>query len=174
MTSAGTVPPPIVWPRPTLLVVDDADLRTGLIAALVVYLRWDDAGPEVRLLLMARAAGAWWDRLVRQLELDGAYTIVDLDRHPVPPADRAEHFRRASTAFAAFGEPGAPPAGVPPAGLDDPAYAEPLLIHIAALLRTVATPATPPPSPGHAARRQRQQRGPAGPAGPASAAGGAV
>ena len=92
--------------RPTLLVVDDADLRTGLIAALVEYLRWDDAGPEVRLLLMARAAGAWWDRLVRQLELDGAYTIVDLDRHPVPPAGRAEHFRRASTAFAAFGDPG--------------------------------------------------------------------
>ena len=135
--------------RPTLLVVDDADLRTGLIAALVDYLRWDDAGPEVRLLLMARAAGAWWDRLVRQLELDGAYTIVDLDRHPVPPDGRAEHFRRASTAFAAFGDPGAPPPGVPPAGLDDPAYAEPLLIHIAALLRTVATPATPPPSPGH-------------------------
>ena len=36
---------------PTLLVVDDADLRTGLISALVGYLRWDDAGPPVRLLL---------------------------------------------------------------------------------------------------------------------------
>jgi len=36
-----------------------------------------------------------------------------------------------------------------PAGLDDPAYAEPLLIHIAALLHTVAAPATPPPGPGH-------------------------
>jgi hypothetical protein len=58
--------------RPTLLVIDDADLRTGLISALVGYLRWDDAGPEVRLLLLARTAGAWWDRLVRQLELDGA------------------------------------------------------------------------------------------------------
>jgi hypothetical protein len=33
--------------RPTLLVVDDADLRTGLIAALVDYLRWNDAGPPV-------------------------------------------------------------------------------------------------------------------------------
>ena len=30
--------------RPTLLMVDDADLRTGLISALVDYLRWDDAG----------------------------------------------------------------------------------------------------------------------------------
>ena len=100
--------------RPTLLVVDDADLRTGLISALVGYLRWDDAGPEVRLLLLARAAGAWWDRLVRQLELDGAYTIVDLDRYPVPPVGRAEHFRRASAAFAVFGDPGAPPPGVPP------------------------------------------------------------
>jgi hypothetical protein len=140
--------------RPTLLAVDDADLRSGLIAALVGYLRWDDAGPEVRLLLLARAAGAWWDRLVRQQELAGACTVLDLDRHPVPPADRAEHFGRASTAFAAYRDPGTPPVDVPPpAGLDDPAYAEPLLIHIAALLGTVDLPATPPPGQGaeHAA-----------------------
>jgi hypothetical protein len=134
--------------RPTLLVVDDADLRPGLISALVGYLRQDDAGPEVRLLLLARAAGAWRDRLVRQRELADAYTVLDLDRHPVPPAGRAEHFRRASTAFAAYRAPGAPPADVlAPAELDDPAYREPLLIHIAALLRTVDTAATPPPSP---------------------------
>ena len=135
--------------RPTLLVIDDADLRTGLISALVGYLRWDDAGPPVRLLLLARAAGTWWDRLVRQQELAGSYTVIDLDRHPVPPAGRAEHFRCASTAFAAHRGPGAPPADVPlPAELDDPAYADPLLIHIAALLHTVDTSATPPPGPG--------------------------
>ena len=99
--------------RPTLLVVDDADLRTGLIAALVEYLRWDDAGPQVGLLLLARAAGDWWDRLVRQQELADAYTVLDLDQHPVPLADRAEHFRRASAAFAA-GHPGA--VGGPAAG----------------------------------------------------------
>ena len=129
--------------------VDDADLRTGLISALVDYLRWDDAGPPVGLLLLARAAGDWWDRLVRQQELADAYTVLDLDRHPVPLADRAEHFRRASAAFAAYGGPGAQPADPPPAAeLADPAYAEPLLIHIAALLRTVDMPATPPPGPG--------------------------
>ena len=132
--------------RPTLLVVDDADLRTGLVAALVGYLRFDDAGPEVRLLLLARAAGAWWDRLVRQQELADAYTVLDLDRYPVPPADRAEHFRRASAAFAAYRDPRAAPGDVPPsAELDDPAYGEPLLIHMAALLRTVQASATPPP-----------------------------
>jgi tetratricopeptide (TPR) repeat protein len=135
--------------RPTLLVVDDADLRTGLIAALVDYLRWDDAGPPVGLLLLARAAGDWWDRLVRQQELDGACAVLDLDRYPVPLADRAEHFGRASAAFAAYGGPGAQPAGpLPAAELADPAYAEPLLIHIAALLATVDMPATPPPGPG--------------------------
>ena len=135
--------------RPTLLVVDDADLRTALISGLVGYLRWDDAGPPVRLLLLARAAGAWWDRLVRQQELAGAYTVLDLDRYPVPLAGRAEHFRAASTAFAAYGSPGAPPSGAPgPAGLDDPAYADPLLIHIAALLGTMDASATPPPGPG--------------------------
>ena len=101
--------------------IDDANLRASLISALVGYLRQDDAGPEVRLLLLARAAGAWWDRLVRQQELDYSYMLLDLDRHPVPPAVRAEHFRRASTAFAAYRDPGAPPADVaPPAGLEDP------------------------------------------------------
>ena len=132
--------------RPTLLVIDDADLRTSLISALVGYLKQDDAGPEVRLLLLARAAGAWWDRLIRQQELDNAHKVLDLDRHPVPLADRAEHFRRASTAFAAYGGPAAQPAAPPPpAELDDPAYGEPLLIHIAALLRTVNTSAAPAP-----------------------------
>ena len=132
--------------RPTLLVVDDADLHTGLISALVDYLRWDDAGPSAGLLLLARAAGDWWDRLVRQQELGDAYTILDLDRHPVPPADRAEHFRRASAAFAVYSSPGAQPVDPPSAAeLADPAYAEPLLIHIAALLRTMDIPATPAP-----------------------------
>jgi tetratricopeptide (TPR) repeat protein len=141
--------------RPTLLVVDDADLRTSLISALIDYMRWDDNGPPVRLLLLARATGAWWGRLVRQQELGNAYTVLDLDRHPVPPADRAEHFRRASAAFAAYGAPGAQPAAQPPlTELEDPAYAEPLLIHIAALLRTINSSAAPPqyadedPAPG--------------------------
>ncbi|HLN67419.1 MAG TPA: serine protease [Streptosporangiaceae bacterium] len=139
--------------RRTLAVVDDADLRTGLISALVDYLRWDDAGPPVELLLLARAAGAWWDRLVRQQGLDDAYTVVDLDHHPVPFVDRAEHFRRASIAFAAHADPGARPVVPPPAAeLNDPAYAEPLLIHIAALLRTVAMPATQAP-PGQGQNR---------------------
>jgi len=134
--------------RSTLLVVDDADLCTGLISALVDYLRWDDAGPPVALLLLARAAGGWWDRLVRQQDLADSYTVLDLDRHPVPPADRAEHFRRASAAFAAYRGPQARQADAPPAAeLEDPAYAEPLLIHIAALLRTVDTSATLPPGP---------------------------
>ena len=145
--------------RPTLLVVDDADLRTGLISALVGYLRRDDAGPPVRLLLLARAAGRLVGPAGPPAGADDAYTVLDLDRHPVPPADRAEHFRRASTAFAAYSGPRAPPADLPPAAeLDDPAYAEPLLIHIAALLRTVDTPATPPPGRAKSAPREEARR----------------
>ena len=133
--------------RPTLLVVDDADLQTALIAALVEYLRWDDAGPPVSLLLLARATGPWWDRLIRQQDLTGAYTVLDLDRHPVPVASRAEHFARARAAFADAYGLAAHPGSLPPeaGGLDDPAYAEPLLIHIAALLQTLG--AFPAPSP---------------------------
>ena len=73
--------------------------------------------------------------------------VLDLDRHPIPPADRAEHFRRASAA--AYGGPKAAQAdAMPPAELEDPAYADPLLIHIAALLRTVdlSAPLLPPGS----------------------------
>ena len=143
--------------RPTLVVVDDADRHPGLISGLVEYLRRDEAGPPIRLLLLARAAGAWWDRLIRQQELASAYTVVDLDRHPILLADRAEHFRRASVAFAAYGGPGAQPSDPPPAAeLEDPAYAEPLLIHIAALLRILDTPATPPP-PGSGENRTQHQ-----------------
>ena len=145
--------------RPTLLVVDDADLSTGLICALIGYLRRDDASPPARLLLLSRATGAWWDQLVRQQELYGNYTVLDLDRHPVPSADRAEHFRRASIAFATYSGSHAPPAEPPPAPeLADPAYAEPLLIHIAALLRTLDTPATPPPGSGAEADQSARLR----------------
>ena len=157
--------------------VDDADLRTGLISALVEYLRWDDAGPPVRLLLLARAAGTWWDRLVRQQELAGAYTVLDLDRHPVPPADRAEHFRRASTAFAAYRGPGAPPADVPPpAELDDPAYAGPAADpHRRAVAHGghIRHPTAAGPGLRSAPRRKTAPQA-AGPAGPAGAAAGAV
>ena len=84
--------------------------------------------------------------MVRQQELAEACTVLDLDRYPVPLADRAEHFRRASDAFAAYGGSGAQPTDPPTAAeLADPAYAEPLLIHIGALLRTVDMPATPSP-----------------------------
>ncbi|MDF5757641.1 tetratricopeptide repeat protein [Spongiactinospora sp. TRM90649] len=44
-----------------LLVVDYAETRTGLEALLASVVA--DRGAEVRLLLLARSAGEWWDRL---------------------------------------------------------------------------------------------------------------
>ena len=161
--------------RRTLLVVDDADLRTGLISALVDYLQRDDAGPPVGLLLLARAAGAWWDRLIRQMELDDAYTVLDLDRYPVSLAGRAEHFRRASEAFASYGGPGPRPTGPSAGELADPAYAEPLLIHVAALLRTVdLSPTLRRRTWIRSVPRARTSPRAAGVAGPAAAASGVV
>ena len=149
--------------RPTLLVIDDADLRAGLISGLVDYLVRDDAGPPVTLLLLARAAGAWWDRLVKQQGLTYSYTTLDLDQHPVPLAGRAEHFRCASTVFAPYLGPGAQPVDAPPwTELDDPAYEDPLLIHIAALLRTEGPSATPRP-PGRGEERAPDKDITAGP-----------
>ncbi len=127
-------------------------LMVGWDAGLTDDTRRDGAARDRlrrRTLLGRGAAGDWWDRLVRQKELNNAYMVLDLDRHPVPLADRAEHFRRAAAAFVAYGGPGAQPMDPPSAAeLADPAYAEPLLIHIAALLRTVDMPATPPQGPG--------------------------
>src|SRR5262249_53854547 len=101
-----------------------------------------------------------------QQGLAGASAILDLDRHPIPLTDRAEHFRRANAAFAAYGGPGAQLAATPPtADLADPADPGPLLIHIPPLLDTVDIPATPAP-PGRGQDRVRNDDIAAGQPGP--------
>jgi len=74
-----------------LLVIDDGDLHAGLISDLVDYLRFDDAGPEIRLLLVRvtgacrRSPRAGSDRIdlprgcglrVRRLSGDGGVAVV--------------------------------------------------------------------------------------------------
>lgn len=95
-------------------------------------------GPAVRVLLLARPAGAWWQSLAGWLDrtLD-----VPAHPHPLPPLAgtpdlRARLFAQARDEFARhLGLPGDEAALIAaPAGVDeDPEYAQVLTLHIAAL-----------------------------------------
>ena len=121
--------------RPTLLVVDDADLNVALLADLVRTVSyWPPGIPPVRCCcwpgtppaggIPSTSAPAGSPRACRPaLELhDGELT----------PVGRADHHTRALTAFAAHLPDPVTPAG--PVSLADPAFANPLLVHMHALL----------------------------------------
>ena len=96
---------------------------------------WPPGTPPVRLLLLARHATGWWDTLNQRTgQLAGELADPTLELHDgeLTPAGRAEHHTRALTAFAAHLPDPVTPAG--PVGLADPAFANPLLVHMHALL----------------------------------------
>jgi tetratricopeptide (TPR) repeat protein len=117
---------------PVLLVADYAETRAALPAMLAAAA--DTDGPSLRVLLLARSAGEWWQRL-----LDGLPDNVgDLAaRHPplvlgpvASHSDRDELFAEALIAFAELRGVACPEAS--PARLDSNAVV--LVIHAAALL----------------------------------------
>jgi Tetratricopeptide repeat len=122
--------------RPTLLVVDDADLHVPLLADLVRTVdNWPPGTPPVRLLLLARHTTIWWDTLNRNTDRAAAAladSALELRDGELTPADRAEQHTRALTAFAAYLPDPVTPTG--PVRLTDPAFANPLLVHMHALL----------------------------------------
>ena len=122
--------------RPTLVVVDDADLNVTLLADLVRTVSdWPPGTPPTRLLLLARHTTGWWDTLNQrtgQLAGELADPTLELHNGELTPAGRAEHHTRALTAFAAHLPDPVTPAG--PVRLADPAFANPLLVHMHALL----------------------------------------
>ena len=122
--------------RPTLLVVDDADLNVPLLADLVRTVGyWPPGTPPVRLLLLARHTVGWWDTLNQrtgQLVGELADPALDLRDGELAPAGRAGQHTRALSAFAAYLPDPVTSAG--PVRLADPAFANPLLVHMHALL----------------------------------------
>ena len=122
--------------RPTLLVVDDADLHVPLLADLVRTVSyWPPGTPAVRLLLLARHTTIWWDTLNRNTDRAAsalADPALELRDGELAPAGRADQHARALTAFAAHLPDPVTPAG--PVRLADPAFANPLLVHMHALL----------------------------------------
>ena len=123
--------------QPTLLVVDDADLNVVLLADLISTVAyWPPGAPPIRLLLLARHTTGWWETLNRQtdhLAAELADSPLMLDDGNLPPDERADHYARALTAFAAHVPDAAMPGEQVPV-LPDPVFANPLLIHMHALL----------------------------------------
>jgi hypothetical protein len=116
---------------PAVLVADYAETRAELAAMLTDFMQ---DGPKVRVVLLARSDGEWWDRLAGDAEEDlsvvlAASPVIRLG--PLPAADGPEGvFQAAMAAFA--GKLGVERPQVR-LGLADP-DAMVLVVHAAALL----------------------------------------
>jgi tetratricopeptide (TPR) repeat protein len=128
----------IVFGNPTLIVIDYADTDVERVARLTGRLLQRTDGPPVRLLLLARARGAWWTTYLALEPLAEAFSghEIALGAHPLLASERDEHFSAATTAFASALDT-KPPAVV---DLSDAAFQVPLLVHLRALLRVIDAP----------------------------------
>ncbi|MGV9865702.1 tetratricopeptide repeat protein [Rhodococcus koreensis] len=139
---------------PVLVVIDYAETRTEQVTELLRLLETGDGAP-VRVLLLARAAGDWWDRLAREVDVGGPVgDVTELPALDDTPADRDGAFDTAVHDLA--GELGAvmPAASgvdwaaraaaiTAPPDLHEDRYGNPLTLQLAALLRLL----DPHPSP---------------------------
>ena len=53
---------------PTLVVVDDAEGAVSVVAELVAQLAWQGSTSRIRLLLVSRQVGTWYEQLRQQAE----------------------------------------------------------------------------------------------------------
>lgn len=121
--------------RPTLLVVDNADLNVNLVADLVTALAYTDV--PVRLLLVARSRAPWWRFVQTRTEhqVDGFdHGDVPLAKHTMGRSARAQQYAAALNALAAVLPPPIPAAPAASPDLGGSAFADPLMVNLAALL----------------------------------------
>ena len=150
--------------RPTLVIVDDADLKVTLAGSLVTTLATQSGGPRFRLLLLARHLGAWWAQLntiTQYLAEDLAADTLALQAGQLLPDEQRSHHDAAYEAFGAqlespASETSTTPGATLPLSGDD--FANPLLVHMNALLTVLgdATAITADTNP--ASRRARVLR----------------
>jgi tetratricopeptide (TPR) repeat protein len=119
---------------PVLLVADYAETRAGL-ADLLAAAGGDGAGPKVRVLLLARSAGEWWEQLIAGSGSALSETLAAVSPLTLGslrgPGGPDEVFRHAVAAFAAALGAGCPAGARLPSVGPDPVV---LVIHAAALL----------------------------------------
>lgn len=118
--------PDLNWPAPTLLVVDYALTLAGPLAGLLRELTFKRAGlPPLRLLLLERQAGEWFDDLLRQE--DGKmpcpvrvlfHPPAPVPLTPLPPGELRREMLKQTLAKAASLNP-RPPLQLPPPGNAD-------------------------------------------------------
>ena len=88
--------------EPALLVVDYAETRAGLLGLLADVTR--DDGPDIRVLLIARSAGEWWQQLINSSDYqlsEQLAAVQPITLGPVSEASRQpEVFDAALAAFA--------------------------------------------------------------------------
>jgi len=130
---------------PVLLVVDYAETLTGL-AGLLAEATGEGAGPNVRVLLLARSAGEWWDQLIGGSGTSLGEKLATVSpvvlRALSEPSGQDNVFRQALEAFAAKLRMPCPTAArLPPVGPD----AVVLVVHAAALLAVLDYRATSHP-----------------------------
>lgn len=120
---------------PLLLLVDEADQETAKLRLLFRRLTaWPHNGPRVRVLLVSRHQGTWWDALVQYtkcLAVETADDPVRLASGLLGADERADQYRAAVTALAPHLPSPRDPA-VP--DLSDRAFQNPLLVHVRGLL----------------------------------------
>jgi tetratricopeptide (TPR) repeat protein len=120
---------------PTLVVVDDAEGAVSVVAELVAQLAWQGSSSPIRILLVTRQVGSWYEQVREQApELMGYEADpLSLDASPVPEGERALHYEAATRAFSTH--LGAPARRSElPWPLSRAEFGLPLLIHMSALL----------------------------------------
>src|SRR5580658_162913 len=104
-------------PAPALLIADYAETRSGLAALLAGVLSGQDQ-PAVRVLLLARSDGEWWQQLITESQAgvsDLLAGVTPVRLGPLSaPSGQAEVFRQALAAFAAKLNRDCPDVAVPP------------------------------------------------------------
>jgi hypothetical protein len=127
--------------RDCLVVVDYAETRTGDVVALVqAALKASGAG-KVRLLLLARDGGDWWDRLADGAKDAAVASILRspstktgpfrMSEEPIEPEARAGVFQEAVAAFAEAKQRPAEAFATPDLSADH--FGQILFVHLAAL-----------------------------------------
>ncbi|MCM3882225.1 tetratricopeptide repeat protein [Frankia sp. R82] len=149
--SAGQVGRLATQTRPVLLVVDYAETRQDLTSAILSTLEARSSRVPVRLVLVARGGGDWWDDLSLRHALADDGQIIPLPAVEITGPDRTSLYTDAASTFGRRLTDLDPAvdwterarqveSGIP--GLSDPGYSLILAIHMAALTAILDQPGT--------------------------------
>ncbi|MGO9329275.1 MAG: metallophosphoesterase family protein, partial [Steroidobacteraceae bacterium] len=130
--------------KPCLLVLDYAESRSTEIVELVRTAVYAKNAPPMRLVLLARDGGDWWNHLADAAGNDKVISAILqsfqtkagpylMESEGIPQENRAELFDEALQDFATFKRKPVPAGDTP--NLSDGIFADPLFIHLAAIAR---------------------------------------